>query len=239
MPLSTRRAVVGGTTYIDRVLNTGPIAYWPLNEISGTIIRCLVNPAQNGTASSDVSTWPPGTGIGDGNTALYFDGTNDWIDVRSATLTAAFSGLTGTLLAWGKVNAVGNWTDAAVHHRARFAVGANNDVREAIYSNNNNQHFYKANGVVDSVNVGSHSETGWFCSAVTWSKTNDQVIGYFNGAREGAISTTLDTWAGDIAHAYIGSDTTTPSNLWHGWIQHVVLWGYPLPASTVALLSRS
>ena len=48
--LSTRRALLGGSGgYNEKVLRTGPIAYWPQDETSGTVARCLVNPAQNGT----------------------------------------------------------------------------------------------------------------------------------------------------------------------------------------------
>ncbi|NIV37784.1 MAG: hypothetical protein GWN58_52745, partial [Anaerolineae bacterium] len=46
IPRRNRRMLAGG--YIGKVLGTGPIAYWPLNEGSGASAHCEINPAQNG-----------------------------------------------------------------------------------------------------------------------------------------------------------------------------------------------
>jgi len=94
--------------YWERVMATDPIAYWPLWETSGTVARCLINPAQNGAYNSNVSGWPPGPGIGDGNTAPFFDGTNDYVNPFSVTFRGRFNGAEGTVMIWAKVANVGS-----------------------------------------------------------------------------------------------------------------------------------
>ncbi|GAI14148.1 unnamed protein product, partial [marine sediment metagenome] len=79
----------GVLAYDDKVLGMDPIAYWPLSETSGLVANCLVNPAQNGVYTGVTLGQP---GIGDGNTAPYFDGTNDYVDVLTAAFIAAYNG---------------------------------------------------------------------------------------------------------------------------------------------------
>ena len=52
---------MGGQTYSGRILATNPIAYWPLNETTGTAAVCPVNAAMNGTYNRDVSLMGTGT----------------------------------------------------------------------------------------------------------------------------------------------------------------------------------
>ena len=61
----------GGQNYIDRVLASGPIAYWPLWEMSGTVAQDLVanlrapDPGSlDGTYARDVSVMGTGTSTG-------------------------------------------------------------------------------------------------------------------------------------------------------------------------------
>ena len=90
--IGTGRGLMGGGTYADRVMRYGPIAYWPLWEASGTVAHCLVNPLQNGTYNSPVQGWPPGTGIGDGNTAPWFDGATSFVNIFSVPIQSVLTG---------------------------------------------------------------------------------------------------------------------------------------------------
>ena len=112
VPVSTPGG--GAASYVSRVLGFGPIAYWPLYESSGTTAACLVNAAQNGTYSADVSLWPPGPGIGDGNTAPEFDGATEWVNIDTAALVAAFNGAEGSFLIWARVFNVGGTSSGCV-----------------------------------------------------------------------------------------------------------------------------
>lgn len=238
--LSTRRALVGGSgSYNDLVMGTGPIAYWPLDETAGTVARCLVNPAQNGTYSSDVSTWPVGVGIGDGYTALVFDGVNDYVDVFSATLAAALNGDAGTMLAWGQA-AAGAWTDAAL--RTIFYTIDTLDSNEYVLvrkSNVNNtmQYRYRSGAALQTVTTAGHADTAFVCWGITWDKTADEVKAWKAGAQDGATQNGLGVWAGGVDTAYIGSGAGPPNNPWHGGLARVILYDRVLPTAEILNLA--
>lgn len=238
MPLSTRRATIGAGTYIDKVLNTGPVAYWPLNEISGTVAHCLINQTQNGTPNSDVSTWPPGPGIGDGNTALFFDGTNDIINVSTATLIGKWDlgGAQWSMMIWWKVNAVAVWTDGVYRRQCNFRDSANDLL--SIYKTdaaNTQGHVWWANGNSETSNL-STSSVVWNCTAITRNEVADTIVYYVNGAAFDS-DTTIDNWGSATPwdRLVIGGDAAG-SQLWHGWLAHCVLWDRPLSAADVANL---
>jgi len=237
LTISTGRTLLAGGTYADKVLGTGPIAYWPLWEASGTVARCLVNPAQNGTYSSNVSTWPPGTGIGDGNTAPGFDGTNDYIDVQTAALAAAFNASQGSFAIWARVTNVGVWTDAATRYIANLQVDANNNVR-AMKTNANNQllRTYVANAVPELGYNNGVATTGWFHLCHTWSVAADEVRYYMNGAWS-ETDTVLGVWVGALAKSIIGSYNIPVNQPWSGGLAHPAIWSRALAASEIAALA--
>jgi len=229
----------GAVTYASRVLALSPIAYWPLYEASGTTAACLVNSAQNGTYNSDVSGWPPGTGIGDGNTAPFFDGTNDLVNIYSATLAGVFNGAEGSIHAWMKVANAGAWTDGSNRTITYPYADAANYIRIIKSSVDNTLYWrYEAGDVIET-SVGTCSDTGWITNAITWSKTADEVRTYINGTPEDTL-TTLGVWAGSLvsSHVAIGSTYGTILNsLWHGWIAHVGYWDRPLTPAEIADLA--
>lgn len=236
--IGTGRGLMGGGAYADKVRGFGPIAYWPLWEASGTVARCLVNPAQNGTYSSDVSTWPVGTGIGDGNTAPAFDGANDRVDVLTAALTAVFSGSLGSMFMWVKVANAGVWTDG-VERRIINLESAGGDymmIRKLTTNDRLDWRYFRGGGAAVSETI-VFNQTTWFPVGMTWSATANQVIYYVNGAQSGAI----DACAGWVqalnSRAYIGCAFVGPANVWSGPIAHVGMWGRVLSATEIAALS--
>ena len=239
--LSTRRTMVGAvSTYADKVLSYGPVAYWPLSEASGTAATCLTNPAMNGTYSSDVSGWPVGTGIGDGNTAPGFDGTNDYIDIYSVPFRDAFDGGEGTVHGWFRVSAVGDWTDGIQRLVVRLYIDANNYI--SIYKSNANNTFgfeYKAGGTLEFQLTAGMTATTAIPLALTWSATADAVIYYLNGTTSGAADAGLGVWAGQLAAltTLIGAGNQVPVNSWKGAIGHVSVFDRPLSASDIADLA--
>ena len=226
----------GIQTYDQKVLATGPIAYWPLWETSGVVAECLVNPAQNGTYSSNVATWPVGAGIGDGNTAPGFDGTNDWIDIDTAAFVASFNTSTGTALIWTRVVNAGIWTDGNPHHAWHIYRGVNDRVQQSKrVTNNNVQQIHKGSGVFAIINNAGHAETDWTCWALTWN-VGGNLIAYIGGAQDGPATPGVTAWAGPVVTAQIGSDTAAPTFPWHGWLAHCAFWNRVLaPAEILAL----
>jgi len=226
-------ALYGGRSYASKVLGYGPIAYWPLWEASGTVAQCLVNSAQNGTYNSDVGTWPVGTGIGDGNTAPFFDGTNDVVDVDSAALFAAFNGAEGSIACWWRVANAGVWTDG--QWRTQWYVVTNINNRNILNKSNAADRMI-SNRIGGGVNLNEIynglSSTNWQLFVLTWSEASD-LVAYYNHSATPTTDNGLGAWAGNLAIARIGASDLVPNTPWHGWLAHVAIWDRAIPQSTV------
>ena len=232
---------MGGGTYADKIAGYGPIAYWPLYETAGTVAHCLVNPAQNGTYNSDVATWPPGTGIGDGNSAPYFSG-NDVVDVLTAAFIAAWNGAEGTVMIWAKVANAGVWSDGN-RRDAFYAVDTTDSLDWVSLRRHtvNNQVAYqlRSNGVFKTIYDGS-GLMPWFHMTITWSESTGptgEMKAYMQGAQTGATLVNLGAWAGNIGAAFIGASDAVLTNPWQGWLAHCAVWDYPLRANIIADLA--
>lgn len=230
----------GLISYSAKVLSYSPIAYWPLWETSGTVAECLVNSAQNGTYSSDVSGWPVGTGIGDGNTAPGFDGSNDSVDIFSTTLRDAFDKDEGSLAAWCKVSAAGIWEDAAFH----FAVTLGKDGTDFYSLNKQNTNntlrwiMGTETAAYRTVTKGSLSTTGWFHMAMTWTKVGTDLIGYYNGTSAGNDTNFAGTWGEVLTDGGVKIGAfAAAANKWSGTLAHVAVWDTPLTVPRIAILA--
>ena len=221
--------------YHQRVLNTNPIAYWPLNEQNGTVAYgWAVRPTgtQNGTHAGVTLGQP---GIGDGNTVPYYDGANDYTNILTATFSSAFNGATGAVAMWLKMANAGVWTDGVARYAMRLSIDANNYIILIKSSANNILTLtYTAGGVIETATIGS-STTDWFHLAMTWSKPAEEVRYYYNGVWQ-ETDITLGVWAGAFAVAVIGAANTTPAFPWQGYIAHTAIWTRALSDSEIAAL---
>jgi hypothetical protein len=234
---SHHRRVWGGA-YSERVLSYSPTAYWPLWEASGSAAACLINSEQNG-AYTGVTLGQ--TGIGDGETCPLFDGANDYLDIYSLTLRAAFPGAEGTLLLWFKVANAGVWADSTNRRIVGIVAGnANNRVLVTKTSTNGRLAFaYSAGGTHETLNDDGHSETTWLPLALTWSKTADQFKVFISGSQVGSTQTGLGTWDGTLVEddTLIGAAAKTPTTVFNGYIAHVALFGSALSPGAIADLA--
>lgn len=230
-----RRALLrGGASYLGKVLKYSPIAYWPLRETSGTIARCLVNSAQNGTYTGVTlanETAP------DGSPAPFFDGANDYVNIYSASLAAAFNENAGTLLMWTKVNP-GVWTDNLLSF---FGIlRADNDNRVVVYKNTDNtiNLLYRVGGISEGV-YHSNKPTGWFMNTLTWDKAADEMKGWYNDTQAQTTQAIAGAWAGSLSSDYclIGAGSTVPTLVWHGWLAHCAIWDSALTPAQIADLA--
>ncbi len=224
--------------YHQRVLATDPIAYWPLDEDQGTVAHCWVNPAQNG-AYTGVTLGQ--SGIGDGRTAPFFDGANDYVDIWSAAFAAAFNGNEGTLAQWVRVFNVGVWTDAVVREAVRIWADGNNLVTGATRDPANNNRlvtYRRAGGGWENQSSLGMTTIDWFHTAITWDTVADEVIYYRNGAwleTDGG----LIAWAGAPAanSTVIGARVIPIGSPWHGYLAHTAVWDTPLTPTQIADLA--
>jgi hypothetical protein len=225
-------AAGGDLTYSDQVLSLSPLAYWPLNEATGTAAVDLVG-AHNGVYS--------GVDLAQVQTpfvAPLFGGADDFCNVYSAWLNTNFNGSEGTMALWAKVYDAAVWTDATNRTIMKFAAGGNEVYLRRSTTNNQLQWIYVAGGVTDPVTSTSFGgQTGWIHLAFTWSKSGEVVTAYGNGAVVNT-SATLGVWSGALTNTVcvIGAASTTPTNVWNGWLAHAAVWNRPLSASEVASL---
>lgn len=214
------------------------IAYWPLWETSGSVADNYEGTAARDGAYTGValnnSTFSNGDPVG------LWDGSNDYCNIHSASLNTAFgNGQEGTVSIWVKVSAAGIWTDSTSRRAFQLRVDDNNRViLNRTTTNNQLAAFYIAGGTTDTLTI-STSSTGWIHLALTWSKANDQMIAYLNGTQTGSTQTGIGTWAGslDNASCMIGARSTTPNEVWSGYLAHCALWTTPLSAAQVAQLA--
>ena len=239
MTVGTGRALIysGIQTYDQRVLATGPIAYWPQSETAGVTAHCLVNPLQDGTYNgvtlANDNTGPFGT------PAPFFDGANDYCNTFSAALSAVFNGATGSIMIWAKVANVGVWTDGL--RRDAIMLRSGGDYYYSYRNVVNNNYTYQGivGGGAAAVSEGGVAITDWMCQVMTFSDSNndDLLIGYRDGAAVGIPSAAMNAWGGGALNATwtcIGATNTTPAQVWHGWLGPCAIWNRVLTPAEIA-----
>lgn len=243
LPVFVVAGSLGGLSslaYTNKVIALSPIGYWPQAESSGTVVTDESGNGRNGAYRAAGEPLLGQTGIGDGRTAPLYDGSNDYANIFSASLQGAFNGAEGTIAIWFKVAAAGVWTDATTRRLMYLQVDASNRVRfEKSTTNNQIAFVYTAGGTAKSILWNSAGPTSWQHIAVTWSKSNDQMICYVNGAQQGATQTGLGVWAGNLAATttVVGAADTTGGNPWSGLLAHAAVWATPLSAAQIATLA--
>lgn len=226
--------------YTNKVIALAPIAYWPQAESGGTVVVDESGNSRNGAYRASGEPLLGQTGIGDGRTSALYDGTNDYANVFSASLQAAFNGSEGTLAFWLKVSGAGVWSDGVNRRMAIFRVDANNRLyMERSTTANRIVANYIAGATALAVNVTTAAPTDWLHFAMTWSKVADQFKCYVSGAQSGATQTGLGVWAGSIGATTtaLGASDTSGTNPWSGNLAHVAVWASPLSAAQIATLA--
>jgi hypothetical protein len=225
----------------EATLLPGMIAWWPLDEHSGTSVHSEISGGVGGTLGAGAAAPTlAAAGIGDGRSAMSFDG-GDYVDVYSAALAAAFNGAKGSLLIWARITDAAVWADATSREMVYLAVDGNNDINIRKDANANTVEFiYRAGGTAEVVDDTSlAASTDWFLAAMTWDKSADQVKCYLNAAQVGATQTGLGTWAGTLAStlSLLGARSTVPANPHKGLLQHpIVFAGRVLTEAEIAAI---
>ena len=227
----------GATSYSGKVLSTEErnlIGYWPLWEASGSVAKDI---SWNGRDGTHVGVTLGQSGIGDDRTSPYYDGANDYTNIYSASLAAAFNGAEGTLVIWAKVANVGVWTDATSRYLFSVYAGDGNNAVFIRKDNGNNltRFHYKAGAVEEEVNIATNS-IDWVQYGITWSATADEVKLYMAGAQVGTTQTGLGTWVGTLTSAAIGAYIASASGVYYGWLAHSPIWTKALTPAQIAYL---
>jgi hypothetical protein len=225
-------------TYSSKVLSIAPaslIAYWPLDEISGTNARNLQGVvARDGTFARDVATMTTGVGPA-GGTAPLFDGTNDYCDIYSTDLNTAFNGGEGTLAGWIKVFGVGIWTDSTSRMLFQLRADASNRVFITRQTTDNQiLSDFIGGGTADTEFHNGLNSTDWLHFAIAWSVTTNEVRHYLDGSLT-ETDTGVGTWAGDLSatETIIGASATTPTGMFNGYLADIAIWTTALSAAQI------
>lgn len=216
-------APAAGGTYKDKVLALGPFAYWPLWETSGAIAYDIGPESYNG-AYTGVTLGQ--TGIGDGRTAPFFDGANDYVNLHSVALATAWPWENFTMSIWLKVNSAAVWTDGIRRYAfyvqtngTNFAYIAKADAANTLWV------YCNGNGTLKGWAI-AYSNADWFNVTLTVdvnAGVNGEQNVYINGASGAATLTALGTGVGAPLIMLLGANTTTPTFPWHGWQAHAFL----------------
>ena len=222
----------GGGGLLSAILDTNPLAVWPMDEGSGTDSIAYPNTAYNGTYT--------GVTLGQNQapfTCPLFDGANDTNDIQTASLVSGFDKTAGTAMIFAKVSGAGVWTDGTtriIGPRLRVDAGNNIVIYKKDAPDDDLVWVYNGQTVLESVTKSGMSETGWMQLAMTWAVPGNMTA-YYNGAQVGTPQVIDGTWVGDIAVSNIGS-TDAIAAVWDGYLSYPTLWDRALSATEVLTL---
>lgn len=227
------------TAYAAAVLATQSdhlLAYWMLNETSGTQAIDSSGNGRHGTYSGVTLNAEP---FLDGYAAPSFDGSNDSVDIYSASLASAFVSASGTLFGWAKVAGSADWSDSTARRALTLRANASNLF--AVFKSATNGRFdiQRQATTTANRNVTGYSNTDWFPFALTWDEGVPEIKVYLSGSQVSTTVTSIGTWSGALATTtvVIGASTIAGAAPWHGYIAHVALWDTPLTAEEILGLS--
>lgn len=190
------------TTFGTRLL-----AYWPLTpttwaegdggvqDVSGNTRHATNNGATPNAANG------PGTTM---ETAPVFDATNDYIDVFSASLDAAFNPKSFTLVMWTKSS------DATF----RMAMNFRQAAAEMFY-------VYRAGVSYQNDTLTGTPDNEWTC--VVYERTPTAHTLYFDNVLQQTKAHNISASTIDLAIARIGLRADAVGYCWNGYIAHVML----------------
>lgn len=227
------------STLWERIMNTNPLAYWPMNEQWG-------NNALDATGNSFTGTYTSininQTGIGDGTPSVQFTGTASKISIVSTGFKKSFNGREGSILMWIKPYSMSFWSDGNSGFLLDFVQTLFfNEIlitKTGVAATPINCQYY-ANGTNTTIVVSGSSFTqfdSFSTIGMTWSYLANQFKVYIGGVLVGN-KTSLGAWGnGSLTDALIGT-WAIGSIPYKGWMAHTAIWTRPL--SPVEMLNLS
>ena len=200
------------------------IAYWPMDDPSGSVARALPLATFNGANTGAVINQPAPAPL---LKAYTFDGSNDVLNVYTAALASAWDETTLTLLAFAKVSGAGVWTDSANRWIAQLSADSDNRIVLGKSSGANTLSCIVEYGNAGRfANKAALNPVDFFMAAVTVDTGANQAKFYYNGVQADSTMTSLGTWGGGLGLTLnnIGAETTGPAKVWDGDICHVALY---------------
>ncbi len=230
--LSVDAAVIPSTTYYDEVMADSPLAYYRLDDPSGTTMTDASGNSRNGTYVNSPTLGATSLLSGDSNAAVTFDGSNDyctvtdaaWMDVTTITLEAVI-----------KLNATGAYQ--SIWDRDN---GGSDRMWQLRISNTNKLEFgywLSGSGPFFFAGATSLSSGTTYHVAATYDGTTGTV--YLNGTSDGTNSNTGSLKTGAMK-LVIGSSESggggTPSvQRFNGTIDEAAIYGSALSGTRIGV----
>lgn len=209
------------------------IAYWPLNETSGTVANDVGGSAYHGTYVNATLNNTAGPGASMGN-APRFDGTGDYVSFPADFLAVTTYRDTGSLSMWLKPVAYAQYA---------FRLFETNQINILVRLVSGTRLDCNRNGAdnvdkIAQINPGSTAD--WFHLAMTWQIAANGLKAYFNGVVGATTATPSAAGTGALSAtgSVIGAASTT-ANFYNGYIAHVALYSRVLTAPELTTLATA
>lgn len=221
-----------GAAYAQRLVNVyGAQEVWRLTDIkTGTTIPATVAAARNGTLQGWTLQNTVSPVSGDFK-APYSDGSNDYGDITTASLTSLFNPAALSINIWIKT------TDWTTNFRTAFLLLADGNNQVRIISTTGGAALYYIAGGTTDTRAYLTASTDWLMMTMTVDTVADEMKTYVNGG-SADTQTGLGSWTGALGRAEIGAQTLVPSNVWDGDLAFAaVKFGLPVwtPAQVAAM----
>jgi hypothetical protein len=228
-----------GQSYARRILNTQSaslIVDWQLSETSGTpAVNAQTPGTRDGTYVNGVTL--NAAAFTDGTPAPGFDGTNDCVNVYSASLASAIHFSEGTFALWLNPDATFLASATSGYLALLTDSGVSNGVQMFKSASANTFFFRRTVGGVNKTIIRTIPTAGWHHLALTWSAANNQLIAYVDGSSVGSDTAASISAALGSSRAVVGASTTTGSTPWKGNLKYATLWTTPLSAGEILALA--
>jgi hypothetical protein len=218
-------------SYSEEVLADSPVAYWKLDEESGSFINSAGG--QNGTEYGSGANMPTRRISGPAGPGVGFGGYT-YTNAIAIPHDSALNVITGlTIEAWVYT---GELTTQSGHIFEKTSGGSVNSQYSLFLQNNGNTMFRTVSGSAHdfAVTTPTRIKNEWFHIAATWDGSVKRI--YYNGSLLGTSGsvTSITTGTGPSS---IGAYTTggVPASFWlNGSISHVAVYDYALSQAQIA-----
>jgi hypothetical protein len=238
-PASTNVQTTVSDPYPSAVLADKPIAYWRLDDTSGTVAHDLVG-LNNGAISGGVTLNQPGALADD--SAMTFDGSSGFINLNGSPNVSTLSPAELTLEAWVRTSAsspsqsyviVRNRTNTCCNQIANYslALGTGSEAAFAVSTGS-------ASNQDDNVTGGPALNDGqWHYIVGTHDDTSDDL--YVDGTLVASTPDSSPIYYVTPVDVAIAQDGTRDADYFPGSLDEVAVYGHALSASQISAHYRA
>lgn len=221
---------------------SGLLALFPFQEESGAIAKVYSNVTpvpSNGAYSNQVLIGQPATSVL--GRAIFNNASGARVALYSANLASAFAYTEASLFLFAKVQNASVWTNGIGGLLCQLRADGANFVNFAKQTVNNRFQYSINMGGIMKTSFITFSSTSFFMPCITWSKTNDRIRLYMNGALQGAPITGIGTFASPLTSnntVALAGDLAATASRFLGYECYLGIFNRELTATEVLQIAR-